>query len=181
MRSPSLNRWSSVSDINRENEELACKAYPSSPSIRSEQPQHFDCPRCQSSDTRSFEMAYAMNTTTAQTGAIGYTLGVGPTVAKAKTTGQTGLASRIAPPTNPGLGAGRSIAIAFASALIVGSVVGQSAAGGTVGFWLGVLVFIATFVIMAKYENGQTEEYNQKLEKWRHSWICMRCGSTWSL
>lgn len=82
---------------------------------RTRKPAATTCPKCNSDDTRSFEMVNSEGTSTGTFAAGSYTFGVGATLTKGQTSSQSVLASKTQPPEKPSMQFGAMLAILFGS------------------------------------------------------------------
>lgn len=153
-----------------------------------------NCPQCNSVETRSFEMAYTANTSSGTFAAGGFTLGAGATLAAGKIKQQSGLAARVQPPSPPRLAQFFHVWLySLAIILVVVAISGWAAtlfdpllSTPLAGFVIGVPTVIAVLIFplmlhrRAKTNNQKLGEiYEHALERWKSSWICLRCGYTW--
>ena len=149
------------------------------------------CPQCSSPQTQSFEMAYSMSISSGSTTGAAYTFGVGPTIAGARSTQQSNLASYVRPPIRPTANYGCAIAIlAILGAGLASGIIGslfESALTPDALAAIRALVFIGALIglilVGVNYQNQKRREwagsYTQAYEEWRHWWICLRCGNRW--
>lgn len=154
------------------------------------------CPKCNSENTQSFEMAHRAGSTS------GFAVGAGVTsegdigVIPAYSRQRTGVAKLTEPPQKDAGGAGESLALIFI-ALVIFNVVSIVTVGllslvldlafdsvslWIVGLFIGLLASVAFGVFMWKRTEGQKGKveaaYKAALMKWQHSWLCLKCGKT---
>ena len=150
--------------------------------------ENFVCPHCGSDNVQRFSVAYengasTINTQTKTAGVgIGGALGIGG--AKSHTTGVqlSQMAQKTAPPAKKGYKWAIiiSIVVYFVVANLVDSMfsLGSSTSGilGLVG-----LVVSAYFLGYVKVYRYNAETWPVLREEWEKSWICMKCGNTFTL
>ena len=119
-------------------------------------------------------------------------LGVVPGFSRQK----TGIAKLTEPPKKEG-GAGESLALIFI-AIVIFNVIGvvctglfslvlsvpfESVSIWIAGLFVGLLAAVAFGIFMWKRtedQKGKVEAaYKAALMKWKHSWICLKCGNTY--
>jgi hypothetical protein len=122
------------------------------------------CPRCHSEDIRTFEMVYKSGSSSANS--IGITMS--GELGQARTRSMTDLASEVAPPDMSGPGC-FSIIISVGLGMIVGALI-HPMGGPLIGGILGLVARVGIHLAGA----GDRDQQN---EKWRKSWMCMKCGN----
>ena len=145
------------------------------------QPLPANCPRCESSDTRSFPMVHVSGTSLARN-AQGVLFEQ-----------QTTLASHVTPPFRPrashtfALIAGfAALTIATILGILVSSILGSiiDPAKLTAPFLLFIAASAGASLFAGNKLDLRTHEtnmigYRSALDKWQRSWLCLRCGSNW--
>ena len=142
------------------------------------------CPKCESVETSSFEMAYVQGTSTGTIVAGSYTPGFGGTFTQGKTKSQTALATRTRPPVKPSISFGELLAALVLSSILAG--VTAAFIPGLSSVFRFILFFgisIGGVVLAYIYQNRvlkkKLEQYNKAMSAWQRSWICLRCGHIW--
>ena len=142
--------------------------------------QAMTCPQCGSDSSVTFEMANASGTSSGKLSGLTYSHGGGLGGFGGKTSQQTQIAARTAPPRQP-----TSSATAFA---IVGGIISFSMlvsfiSDPSLSLAVGCVAAIGTVVALFKWLNKNAEKdrerYEQQIRAWRRSAICMRCGHLW--
>jgi hypothetical protein len=151
------------------------------------------CPKCNSSNTQSFEMAYQAGTTSGHVQVTSYSEGGGLGVTGGKVRNQSLLAAKVAPP-NPPEGEVTTGFISFLVAAVMASVAsfvlylavalfGYDIIGKLVGVFSAIVFTIWwTFLIGNNtFSNRKIreEQYNSAMRQWKQGWICLRCGKDW--
>jgi hypothetical protein len=122
------------------------------------------CPRCDSEDIRTFEMVYKSGSSSANT--IGITMS--GDVGQAHTRSTTDLASEVAPPDMSGPGC-FSIVISAGLGMIFGAII-HPIAGPLIGAIIGLVARVGIHFAGASDRDAQ-------YERWKKSWMCMKCGN----
>ena len=151
---------------------------------RARNPASTTCPKCDSEDTRSFEMVYTEGTTTGTFAAGSYTFGVGATLTKGQTSNQSMLASRTRPPIEPSMSLGLVVVafiLSFIIAIILFSFLPEFSGGLKFLLFLGVVAGLTALVYFLERRRQQprVEQYAKDIAVWKRSWICLRCGHAW--
>jgi len=142
------------------------------------------CPYCESEDCKKVSLVYESGTSAGSFTGVGAGvggssggLGAGGAAFGGKTSTQTLLARRLAPPPDPqNVGAMAVFAGFIAILALIYSVSGDSVSS----FGLGVAAVLGVLAIGAGISYaGQKKGYPQKLARWQGSWICLRCGKDW--
>jgi hypothetical protein len=156
---------------------------------RSGEPRSTACPKCRSSDTQSFRMAYQTGTSKGSVRMGTYSEDGGFGLAGGNVSTQTMLAGNVQPPVD----SSRTVlvaAVAFCSlavfiiAVLLLNLFAPSSYLGLVGFLLicPTASFGAGFLAwrsgIPKVLAAETE-LRKAMHKWSHSWICLRCGKDW--
>jgi phage FluMu protein Com len=159
------------------------------------------CPRCSSNDTQSFQMAYQIGTSIGTGNVATYNEELGVSVSSVSTSNQTILASQVKPPIEPNFTGALITVLLFVGVVFLG---GSYIAGIGVPYCcsfflsemslilLQLFVVILTFVISAlilifffksdsKTSKQIKDEYEININNWLKSWICLRCGTDWTL
>lgn len=123
------------------------------------------CPRCHSEDIRTFEMVYKSGSSSANT--IGITMS--GDLGQARTRSMTDLASEVAPPDMSGPGC-FSTFMAIALGLIIGTAMNPMGPGGLIGAIGGLVIRLGIHFAGASDRDAQ-------YERWKKSWMCMKCGN----
>jgi hypothetical protein len=146
-----------------------------------------DCPRCESAETRSFEMAYASSTATGSLVATSYNFNIGATLTGGSLTQQSALAAYVTPPRAPRKDASLVVVCGF-GALFVAAILCAITFGDAFPAFCFLIVVAATVSATTAVYKHQTREfqkaqsiYQEALAYWRRSWICLRCGHRWAL
>jgi hypothetical protein len=153
-----------------------------------------NCPQCDSAETRTLEMAYAANTSSGTLTAKSYTFGVGATLTAGQIKQQSGLASRIQLPSPPFLTSwGTTLIVSLMPVILVAIIAGQIATlfdpllmtptSGVIiivpSLMTAILLSPRIFKMMRVKNEKKKEAYAHNIERWRKTWICLRCGHTW--
>lgn len=151
---------------------------------RTRNPASTDCPKCNSNDTRSFEMVNSEGTSTGTFAAGSYTLGGGATLTKGQTSNQSVLAAKTQPPEKPSMQFGALLAVFFGTFIV--SMIALSFNEAFSGLVKLLLVLIATAALTTgayMFERKRLQpleaEYEKSFAAWKRNWICMRCGNAW--
>lgn len=143
----------------------------------------FDCPRCRSGNTQSFENIYSQN--------VRQSYGV-----NGRYDSWNQLAVQTAPPDNPHIGCGSIFLIfllTFFISVITATVLSISLESpgnsmtldtrATIVLWVTFLVFILTFVggfvVVSGRIKKRMPDYRKRLAEWNKSMLCRRCGYAW--
>ena len=142
------------------------------------------CPRCNSTDSQSYPMAYQAGTSFGNIKAASYTFNVGATVTGGTVSNQTILANNLKPPTAPSSNNG--CITTLLSCIIVIIVVNIfSAISSNLAALLGLVTLGFCIYYFNKSfsasEKVRGYEYQKAMAKWSRSWICLRCGASWTL
>ena len=145
------------------------------------------CPKCNSNDTQSFQMAYQTGTSKGRVQTTSYNGELGVSIGSANVSSQTVLASKIQPPIEPKhdtfLGGIIIVGVTWLFAIYI-------AANGSkmLGFIFGCLcTFLEIVFILAFYKrwarqaSKAQDEYKSVIAIWLRSWICLRCGANWKV
>ena len=143
----------------------------------------YDCPRCNSSQTNTFESAYEHGTRTGNHSGGGHYVS------------QSAFAQQSAPPASPQLTCGALMGIVMISGavsfvLAIGAAraliyLGQANREdfGTTMLSLFMLMMFATFLlgifIQSRIIKSRMGGYKRNLQQWNKSMICRRCNYTW--
>jgi hypothetical protein len=138
------------------------------------------CPRCDSENTQSFQMAY--QTGTSKLLMIGISEGGGLGLGGGKN--QSALAKSVKPPEPPS-SVGESIALIIL--LVVGFNILGAALMLLIDPFIGIFVAVALTIAVAifgaiKSRSGKDKgqrQFHLATDRWRRSWICLKCGGTW--
>ena len=154
----------------------------------------YDCPRCHSQQTASFEMMHAQNTHSGNLSAATITFGGDVGLTSGQFNSQTVLAGRLSPPVAPVMGCGIQLLIG------IGAAVSGFFAGfiilGTFNAIIGipekaVWPLILLILLFSAFYVGGVHLYNrfvrrkkmsvhrERLEEWSNGMICKRCGHLW--
>jgi MFS-type transporter involved in bile tolerance (Atg22 family) len=145
--------------------------------------QNHNCPQCGSENTSTFAMINRGGTTTGSFGAVSYGLNAGVIGTKGKTSNQSVLAQQTAPPPKAGRGAGVYVLAGFAGLVGYGLI---NAILNMFGYELisvmGLVVFAVVsfiaYVFLDKHERAKTSEWEDEMQTWNNSWMCLKCGFT---
>jgi predicted RNA-binding Zn-ribbon protein involved in translation (DUF1610 family) len=141
----------------------------------------FTCPKCGSDQTSTLKMAYSQGTSSGKISAGTITADGNLALTGGKVNSQSVLAKQVAPPRKP-LIEPIPILILLISSLIIGFIL-----AGSVYEVIAVYVFFITFLVLLGgggyfyYSSVQKQmpEYLKKMEDWKKSKICFRCGNKW--
>lgn len=151
----------------------------------------YNCPRCHSENAQSFQMIYQSGTSTGTYSGVSYGHNVGVIGTGGSSRSQNLLARQLAPPRMRGIGSGAIISAGFGAGLTGLFLLIVSIFIGSYG--LPTLAIITLFVAavaaisvcililmyFSKITNKQNELIKIEIEKWQHSWMCLKCGNTW--
>lgn len=127
----------------------------------------FNCPRCISQNTNSFEMIYQSGT-------------------NKQTNTQSILAEKVAPLPEPAISLGEFLGSLIGSFGIVAVLVNLSAGylEKSTRYQIGLFLFliIATvYIIFRKLKiKKKVEIWSTEMRHWRSSWMCLKCGHIWT-
>ena len=133
----------------------------------------FCCSRCGSTEVQRFDVVWRGGTSSIDANTTGVGLaggGVGIGAARTKGTQRTALAQDAAPPEQRNLVPGVLFAVFGAILLLVGF-----SAGGFVVL-TGLIVVTGGAFQAYDHHRYNTEVYPQLHERWKRSFLCMRCG-----
>ncbi|HEX8180003.1 MAG TPA: hypothetical protein VF525_10710 [Pyrinomonadaceae bacterium] len=141
-------------------------------------------------------MAYLSSQSTGIMNASAYTFGGDATIISGQAASKTGLTEIVKPPEPFHPARGQSVGISLVLALIGGACAGigtfalfNSELGEIIGWIVGFVMFVGTLLSALKYLLADERKkdaqglarYNAALATWQRSWICLRCGSKWTL
>jgi len=139
------------------------------------------CPQCGSDASVTFEMANASGTSIGNIGGLTYSPDAGLGGFGGKTTQQTQLAARTAPPRHPHSSVPLAVILVsvlfLSSAFLVG--VTGSGAGALAILVFGGIVIVALGYWLNKDFQKDVERHARAIDSWRNSVICLRCGHAW--
>jgi len=151
------------------------------------------CPKCNSEDTQSFQMAYKTGTTSGVIGMGTYSDG-GLGVTRGTVKSQSDLARSLKPPTNPApnvvivLCVLVSAAILFLAFLVITFIPFAVASSSVIWWTVGISFAAPLIAIGVSYMTWQSRRaelraaevaFRTAMHSWSHSWICLRCGGSW--
>ena len=138
------------------------------------------CPQCGSDSSVTFEMAHASGSSTGNLGGLTYSPGIGLGGFGGKTSHQTQLAVRTAPPRRP---VSSVIAVVVIGGIIFLFLLLFAVATAEASVVIACIVVIAAVTGSSYFLNmnfkKDLQRYEQNVERWRRSVICMRCGHSW--
>ncbi len=147
-------------------------------------PLNKQCSNCNSDNTQSFQMVYAQGTSSGNFSGLSYN-GDNVGMVGGKSTNQSVLASKIAPPNKPYF---RLITIVFLSIFffILTSIILKFVIDSLLTRSLIAVISTILFAALTtKYESIKLAKeqniYTRELSEWQKSWLCLRCGSMWRI
>lgn len=157
----------------------------------------YDCPKCGSQQTTTFEMVHTQGTRSGYINASGVTFGGDVGFAGGQTYSQSLLANQLSPPSEPKITGSTILASIvasfFASGLITFLIAyfirttGISVDESTIGLNL-IFLYILLIPILAtlgcwlhkRALRKLMPGYFEKLREWSNGMICRRCGYIWT-
>ena len=148
--------------------------------------QAYNCQRCGSDNTSSFQMIYQSGTQSGNFKALSYGLGTGAIGAAGKTNSQSLLSQQTTPPPMPKLTGSDFIFACIAGiALIVLTQTFLDVIGYDALPILTIICFIVGFSGLYFFRNEYIKKkkviWKGDMQKWRNSWMCLKCGNIWLL
>jgi len=153
----------------------------------------YDCPKCGSSHTSSFEMMHAQGTRSGNISASTVFFGGGIGLTNGQFNSQTVLAGQLSPPVAPAMGCGIQILIGIGAG-ILGILIGGSILQGIevifglsrrIGLMVLPFILVVGFLLYGLYfynrfvQQKKMPVYREQLQEWSNSMICRRCGYMW--
>lgn len=139
------------------------------------------CPQCGSDASVTFEMANASGTSIGNIGGLTYSPDTGLGGFGGKTTQQTQLAARTAPPRHPNSIVPLAVilvSLLFLSIAFIVGVTGSGAGALAILFFGGIAVVALGYWLNKDFQND-VERHARAIDSWRNSVICLRCGHAW--
>ena len=138
------------------------------------------CSQCGSDSSVTFEMAHASGSSTGNLGGLTYSPGIGLGGLGGKTSHQTQLAVRTAPPRRP--------VSSVTAVVVIGGIiflflllfaVATAEASVVIACILVIAAATGSSYFLNMNSKKDLQRYEQNVEGWRRSVICMRCGHAW--
>lgn len=154
---------------------------------------NYDCPKCRSSQTASFEMLHQKGTSSGTINASTITVGGDFGLTSGHFNSQSALAQKLSPPVSPKAGCGIQILIGIGAG-ILGIFIGGGILEGidavvklsqNTSLMVLPFILIVGFLLYGLYlynrhiQRNKIPVYHEQLEEWTNSMICTRCGFTW--
>ena len=180
---PLCNRSVIVQEIHTGEYRFQCADQPFQPGAM------YSCPKCGSAEAHAASVVYRSQTSSINAntvgGGVGLAGGAGLGVATTSGVSQSLLAQQAAPPSPPshvGAGCGLYVVlfcvfIGLISALTDPSGSASSGSGDTLGFVVLIGGGLGIAYWMGQLTKSQMPEWEQRVERWRRTWVCDRCGA----
>lgn len=140
-----------------------------------------NCPQCGSDQTQPFRMVYESGTSAGVHHTLGVGLSSGGAIgiggAQTASTSMTELAAKVAPPEKIGISIIIWLLLAAVGYYAIAGPANAGAAKLTVGLFIGIPC-IRTVFRAVKFN---TRDYPALMEQWEKSWLCRRCGNSFTL
>ena len=158
----------------REQVATSITAAPAQPIMSAPAPaSHFQCPRCSSPEIQSFPMLHMSGISRTSAFGIASDGEIGGMSANT----QSLLSTLAAPPKERGKADGIALAII---GWIVGGIIGGLFSAGLIAFLIFAIAGTAGGIVLHRSNAKWNKwEYPPLYRKWKHSWLCKRCGTTW--
>lgn len=153
----------------------------------------YDCPRCHSQQTASFEMMHAQGTQSGNISASTVSFGGDFGLTSGQFNSQTALAGRLTPPVAPRMRGGIQILIVV-GAIVLGTFIGGGILEGldaVIGLSRDTVLMVLPFILIVGFllyglyfynrfvQQKKMPVYREQLREWSNSMVCSRCGYMW--
>jgi hypothetical protein len=140
---------------------------------------HYQCPRCSSPEIQAFPMLHMSGIS--KTSAIG--IGIDGEIGSVGAKTQSLLSVLATPPKKRGENDGVGMVIAgwmIGFFVYAGASACDSGRGGLIAFLIiGIAATAGGIALYRANDKWNKWEYPPLYRKWKHSWLCKRCGTTW--